>query len=114
MKLSDKILKFLYKDSKPNFDKYYLADDLAKKLKVDEKQIYPALRHLNNLGHISAQNKPGWVGHLDIEDKQIALSSNGIKFLEEAKLRKIRIWGLIIISTSALIISIIALLKPTP
>lgn len=111
MKLANKILKFIYEDSKPTFDKSYQVEDITEELDVEEEKILPALRHLKNIGHINSHNKPGWVGNLDIKDHVINISSKGIIFLEEKNPKKLQTWAPIWISVGALIIAIIALFK---
>ena len=111
MTFGDNILKFMYNDSKPTHNKKYNYEVLATGCKIDRENILPILRHLRNIELISTRNKPGWVGDLDIVDKDIWLSSKGIQYLEEksSKAKKIKTWSPMFISIGALIVSIIAL-----
>ena len=78
---------------------------------MDVQKVYPFLRHLENLRHISARNKPGYVGVPDIDDKIIAISTVGVEFFEESKFKTWKTWLHYISAGAAVIISIIALLK---
>lgn len=109
MKYDKKILKFLLKNSIGNYDGY-LAEELSEKMNIPNDQILVNLRHLKNLQYISVRNRENWVGDLDIDDQEIHISSKGIVFLEEDIPKKIKFWFPIIISSTALIISIITIL----
>ena len=113
MTFGDNILKFMYDDSKPTHNKKYNYEELAIKCKINKDDILPILRHLQNIRLISTRNKSGWVGDLDIDDKDIWISSQGIQYFEEefSKTKKIKSWSPIVISIGALIVSLIALLS---
>ena len=113
MAVGDKILNFMYKDSSPTFIKKYDYEELSKSCEIEKENILPMLRHLENLGRISAKNKRGCVGQLDIKHKEICLSTAGVDYIDQKNSipRKIKTWAPVIISIGALIISIIALLN---
>ena len=112
MAFGDKILKFMFNDSSPTFTKKYTYEELSLNCKISKEDILPMLRHLANIGYIATRNKKGWVGNLDIEDKEISLSSKGIQYLEEKTSEKIfltknrKFWIMLIVVIIAIIVSI--------
>ena len=109
----DKILKCMYDDSKPTFTGWYNWEQLSALCNTNKELLLPTLRHLANGDLISTRNKKGWVGISDIHEKDIYISSKGIRHVEEITSlpKKIRSWSPIAISITALIISIFALMK---
>jgi len=87
-----------------------LPERLSEELDIELEELLPNLRHLRNLEYISAVNRPGYVGNLDMEDKVVSITSKGIVFLEQFFSEKLRFWGPFIISGIALIISVISLI----
>ncbi len=109
MKHDKKILKFLQKQV-ANQASGLLPEHLSEELDIELEELLPNLRHLRNLQYISAVNRPGYVGDLDMEDKVVSISSKGIVFLEQFFSEKLRFWGPFIISGIALIIAGISLM----
>ncbi len=109
MKHDKKILKFLRKQV-ANQAPGILPERLSEKLDIELEELLPNLRHLRNLELISAVNRPDYVGDLDMVNKMVRITSNGIVFLEQFFSEKLRFWGPFIISGIALIISVFSLI----
>jgi len=82
MKHDKKILKFLRKQV-ANQASGLLPESFSEELGIELDELLVNLRHLRNLEYISAVNRPDYVGNLDMKDKVVTITSEGIVFLEQ-------------------------------
>ena len=111
MKNERKILKYLKKyaeeDESPQRFK-----DICIKLEIDlSEKTMRIFRHLENQGFILPFRPPNFAGPAIIEREPIAITTNGIIYLEEWLPKKIRFYTPVIISCFALVVAFMAYLK---
>ena len=109
MKNEIKILKQIKKQRERNNDSLLSAKDICIELKIDYAKTIAVFRHLENQEFIVAIKKPNFIGKPEIDRDLVGITTKGIIHLERRIPEKIRFYAPIVISATAVVISIIAL-----
>lgn len=111
MKNEIKVLKQIKKYREKHKDRCQSAEEICMDLKLDYDKTIAVFRHLENQGFVVAINRPNFAGQPEIDHDLVGITTNGIIHLERRIPKKIRFYAPLVISSIAVIISIIALFK---
>ena len=111
MKNEIKVLKQIKKYREKHNDQCQSAKEICIDLKLDYDKTIAVFRHLENQGFVIAVHRSRSTGDPEIDCDLVGITTNGIIHLEKRIPEKIRFYAPIVISSIAVIISIIALFK---